>query len=965
MTQVLFAFKHPSGEPLAGTTFTVRLQRSGFIFESDGVVVPETLTFVTGADGTILAELEPSSTPYLMVVQETGTSDDEDDCCAGSKAIRYKFYVPDSDTIVRAQDLYLAPIPNSEPWDEEALQLITDAKIASLDAADRAKASADAADVSEAAALSSANASAASATTSAQQAVRAETARDASEAFAIDSFNWSTKSAEYQVIASAAAVQSANDAAQVAEAYAYIHPAYEDFKVKYPQVVQDAIDARAAAIAAQASAVSADESEASAIDARDASEAFAIDALAARLETDADRVAAQQAAVDAGNAAQVKVDALLQDLINQNDPNKGAAILGRAVIAIASMADLLASKKDATALYEMVSYYPGVYALAAPLAGLGRNEFKWMPLVPKSQHNGVTIISSTVPWDGTQIKVADFLLGVGETQSGATGCFMATNRQQINVGQAGATGVAADDQTQSLLSAIAVCPTGGALLFPLGIFTTAVTLAVTKVMYWLGLGAVTNTSLRCTSAAFIPTVLFDGPDAGSFIGIGFWASLNNGPQLKVTNTGHMWHMDRLLFRSCPGAAFQVDNVTWDFHWGTIDILACASDTSLAPEVGAAVIIGADVNNGHFTYLRIEQAKNASIYCAGSISVNKGKADRGFIAGATQPSLIMASARGRATFTDFYLGGSSGQHEFEHRSGELKFVSSLLDRPTGVDGIGKLALNRYHNKADLISYSFFEPKTGRLFFSACTLKGAHVSVAGTIRGAITGLAANNVYVDNDVVASSSFNSGSFFTEVKLTTNNTFPSNNWVDRAFLVNATTGAKAKVISSFSTGGIRISGSRVAEFPTGSTVRLEYFANDEEFVAFSGCTFENTQPFDIPGNALAISVPTYSGATFLTSATLSGTVTTGYAGYFLVNQTTGKRWKILSHVGSVITLHYDIAAQLGTSDVYAVMAIGGYSVQTDGQFASWMYANSLKTKSMTELSRLGRTIQDIIFNMD
>lgn len=300
MTQVLFAFKHPSGEPLVGATFTVRLQRSGFVFESDGVVVPETLTFVTGPEGTVLAELEPSSTPYLMVVQETGDEDD-DDCCTGSSAIRYKFYVPESDTIVRAQDLLLAPVPNSEPWDETAIQMLTDAKIAAMDAAIRAKAS-------EVSALDSAERAEAAAGGIEEDATRAERARDAAQSYANDSFNWSTKSAEYQVIASAAAVQTTNDAAQVAEAFAYIYPAYEDFKLKYPEIVQAAIDSIASAAAAKASEISADESELSAIDARDAAEAYSITALAARIETDEDRIAAQLAATQAGDAAQVRVD---------------------------------------------------------------------------------------------------------------------------------------------------------------------------------------------------------------------------------------------------------------------------------------------------------------------------------------------------------------------------------------------------------------------------------------------------------------------------------------------------------------------------------------------------------------------------------------------------------------------------------------------------------------------------------
>lgn len=695
-----------------------------------------------------------------------------------------------------------------------------------------------------------------------------------------------------------------------------------------------------------------------------------IDEIATSTElTYVDRLGVERLTLAGVAAATASVIALPSDLANVTDPNKGSALVGRVAVSLASIVNLLATKQDVSALYCVAAFYPGVYALASPGAGLGSNQFKWAPLVPRTSHNGGTIISPTVPWAGTQATVGAFLLATGETQPAAVGCFVAINRQQINVGQFGATGIATDNQTQSLLSAIAAAPTGGELIFPLGIFTTTQTLTITKSLNIYGLGAAVNVSLRCTTASNIPTLKIEGPDAGSIRSLGFWSSLNNGPQLHVTNTAHMWHLDTLLFRSCPGTALRVDNTTWDFHYRNIDILSCASDTTLAPIDGAALVVGGitgDVNNAHFTYLRIEQAKNASIYWTGSGTVTKGKCDRGFIAGVTQPSVIISPlGRGQVTFTDYYIGGSAGQYEVKHIAGELKFVSCLIDRPTTLDGIVQLSLTRFHSKADAISYSFFEPRTGRLTFTDCTLKGAHVSVSGTVRGVVAGTAADNVYIANDVIATSAFNGGGNYTEVKLTTNATFPSNNWLDRAFLVNATTGAKGKITVSFSTGMMRVVGSRVSEFPVGATVRIEYFANDEEFVRFDGCSFENIQPFDIEANALAISAPSYSGATFLTSATLSGAVSTGYAGLFLINQTTGRRWKILSHTGSVITLHYDVSAQLGTGDVYSVMAVGGYSVNTDGVTANWMYANTMKTKAVSELAKVGRTVSDVIFSAD
>lgn len=43
---------------------------------------------------------------------------------------------------------------------------------------------------------------------------------------------------------------------------------------------------------------------------------------------------------------------------------------------------------------------------------------------PKSEHNGGTVISWTVPWDGQQAALANFLDGVGETDPSGTGCWI-------------------------------------------------------------------------------------------------------------------------------------------------------------------------------------------------------------------------------------------------------------------------------------------------------------------------------------------------------------------------------------------------------------------------------------------------------------------------------------------------------------------------------------------------------------
>lgn len=54
----------------------------------------------------------------------------------------------------------------------------------------------------------------------------------------------------------------------------------------------------------------------------------------------------------------------------------------------------------------------------------GGGLFYWSPLVSKSEHNGITVFSPTVPFDGTYSTLSDFLSGVGESSPGGNGCWV-------------------------------------------------------------------------------------------------------------------------------------------------------------------------------------------------------------------------------------------------------------------------------------------------------------------------------------------------------------------------------------------------------------------------------------------------------------------------------------------------------------------------------------------------------------
>jgi len=72
----------------------------------------------------------------------------------------------------------------------------------------------------------------------------------------------------------------------------------------------------------------------------------------------------------------------------------------------------------------------------------------------KSDHNGGTIISPTVPWDGSQAGLADFLNGVGETDAGGTGCWVRSNDSEVWVEDFGAVGDGTADDWAAINAAV-------------------------------------------------------------------------------------------------------------------------------------------------------------------------------------------------------------------------------------------------------------------------------------------------------------------------------------------------------------------------------------------------------------------------------------------------------------------------------------------------------------------------------
>lgn len=114
-------------------------------------------------------------------------------------------------------------------------------------------------------------------------------------------------------------------------------------------------------------------------------------------------------------------DDTLKVQLDGTAPDEGAAMVGRAVVAVPSMYALcqLGSYRD-DAIYSVAAWH--TMAVVAKLRGGG--QFKYLASVPKASHNGGTIISPTVPITSDPASTPNFLAGVGETDPSGSGCLV-------------------------------------------------------------------------------------------------------------------------------------------------------------------------------------------------------------------------------------------------------------------------------------------------------------------------------------------------------------------------------------------------------------------------------------------------------------------------------------------------------------------------------------------------------------
>lgn len=129
-------------------------------------------------------------------------------------------------------------------------------------------------------------------------------------------------------------------------------------------------------------------------------------------------------ALEVSNFTPVSSDDILrQDLGNAADVDMGAALVARGAVRVSSIVELLSLTPDESQTYLLDGFHTGSSAGGSPI--------RWNPSRLKSEHNGGTIISNTVPWSGAFATLADFLNGVGETSPSGSGCYERTVTKYI------------------------------------------------------------------------------------------------------------------------------------------------------------------------------------------------------------------------------------------------------------------------------------------------------------------------------------------------------------------------------------------------------------------------------------------------------------------------------------------------------------------------------------------------------
>lgn len=127
------------------------------------------------------------------------------------------------------------------------------------------------------------------------------------------------------------------------------------------------------------------------------------------------------------DAALAAKNQIIADLADVTDLSKGASLVGRSSVTLANVKTLIsvpAANRNSTTTYCVASYFSSWSGASSFVGPKGGGSFIWDAAQKKSGHNGASVISPTVPWDGLKSTLHDFISGVGEIDPLGNGCFV-------------------------------------------------------------------------------------------------------------------------------------------------------------------------------------------------------------------------------------------------------------------------------------------------------------------------------------------------------------------------------------------------------------------------------------------------------------------------------------------------------------------------------------------------------------
>jgi hypothetical protein len=429
-------------------------------------------------------------------------------------------------------------------------------------------------------------------------------------------------------------------------------------------------------------------------------------------------------------------------------------------------------------------------------------------------------------------------------------------------------------------------------------------------------------------------------------------------------------LDDLLFQSAESPALLIDNC-WDSNYTNIDILSCGARSG-DPATGAAVIITNGSNNLYFRGLRIEQSRAGALYVGvdcGPVYVTTGKIDQGFIAQTAAAVTVTGGAV--LSLNGFSITGVAGQYAFDV-AGALLLGNVIVD-----GGSGRAAINdaRRWTQQDPrsvpgVSAAACSPALPAINLGSALFYRSHPSSNQETTAVLHSRILPLRLVERAQVSANGRASGD---TMLVQTDLRRPTNNQLDRSFLVHNPTGTQAsgqagarrKILTSFADGQLLLQGAWPCVVDAEWSVEFcggHYTPN----LAVAGVQLDSGMSlFSILYSGLTIaSQPRYQstaaavapGSTrFALSGIPPGALPDG-AGYFLVDELSGEPFLISYGQDPAldVAVMYDRVLDLSIKATYSIVAGYAAAITDTGSTLEWSHGMRRHRASVAVARRYG-----------